>query len=59
MQKKNIYVGIHREVASGKNLFLEANCLSTFDSGEVWVFISQDNYYKPGHLQPIDAQGVA
>jgi uridine kinase len=55
MQKPFI-VGITGGSASGKTLFLE-RLLSTFDSGEVCL-ISQDNYYKPRHLQPIDAQGV-
>lgn len=55
MQKPFI-VGITGGSASGKTLFLE-RLLSTFDSGEVCL-ISQDNYYKPRHLQPIDGQGV-
>ncbi len=55
MQKPFI-VGITGGSASGKTLFLE-RLLSTFDTGEVCL-ISQDNYYKPRHLQPIDAQGI-
>jgi uridine kinase len=55
MQKPFI-VGITGGSASGKTLFLE-RLLSTFDSGEVCL-ISQDNYYKPRHLQPIDGQGI-
>jgi uridine kinase len=55
MQKPFI-VGITGGSASGKTLFLE-RLLSTFDPGEVCL-ISQDNYYKPRHLQPIDGQGV-
>ncbi|MFT4858571.1 MAG: uridine kinase [Algoriphagus sp.] len=55
MQKPFI-VGITGGSASGKTLFLE-RLLSTFESGEVCL-ISQDNYYKPRHLQPIDGQGV-
>ncbi|SFO33543.1 uridine kinase [Algoriphagus ornithinivorans] len=55
MQKPFI-VGITGGSASGKTLFLE-RLLSTFEPGEVCL-ISQDNYYKPRHLQPVDAQGV-
>ncbi|TFV96287.1 uridine kinase [Algoriphagus kandeliae] len=49
-------VGITGGSASGKTLFLE-RLLGSFEPGEVCL-ISQDNYYKPRHLQPIDAQGV-
>ena len=55
MQKPFI-VGITGGSASGKTLFLE-RLLSTFEPGEVCL-ISQDNYYKPRHMQPIDSQGV-
>ncbi len=55
MQKPFI-VGITGGSASGKTLFLE-RLLSSFEPGEVCL-ISQDNYYKPRHLQPIDSQGV-
>lgn len=54
--KKPFIVGITGGSASGKTLFLE-RLLSSFDSGEVCL-ISQDNYYKPRHMQPIDPQGV-
>ncbi|GMQ28963.1 uridine kinase [Algoriphagus confluentis] len=54
--KKPFIVGITGGSASGKTLFLE-RLLSSFEPGEVCL-ISQDNYYKPRHLQPIDAQGV-
>ncbi len=54
--KKPFIVGITGGSASGKTLFLE-RLLSSFDPGEVCL-ISQDNYYKPRHLQPIDAHGV-
>lgn len=54
--KKPFIVGITGGSASGKTLFLE-RLLSSFDPGEVCL-ISQDNYYKPRHLQPIDSQGV-
>ncbi|MDF2156279.1 uridine kinase [Algoriphagus sp. CAU 1675] len=55
MQKPFI-VGITGGSASGKTLFLE-RLLSSFDPEEVCL-ISQDNYYKPRNLQPVDAQGV-
>lgn len=54
--KKPFIVGITGGSASGKTLFLE-RLLSTFDPGEVCL-ISQDNYYKPRHQQPIDSQGI-
>ncbi|MBN3581193.1 uridine-cytidine kinase [Algoriphagus aestuarii] len=54
--KKPFIVGITGGSASGKTLFLE-RLLNTFEPGEVCL-ISQDNYYKPRHLQPIDAQGI-
>jgi uridine kinase len=54
--KKPFIVGITGGSASGKTLFLE-RLLSSFEPVEVCL-ISQDNYYKPRHLQPIDAQGV-
>ena len=54
--KKPFIVGITGGSASGKTLFLE-RLLSSFDPGEVCL-ISQDNYYKPRHQQPIDPQGI-
>ena len=54
--KKPFIVGITGGSASGKTLFLE-RLLSSFDPGEVCL-ISQDNYYKPRHQQPVDAQGI-
>jgi uridine kinase len=54
--KKPFIVGITGGSASGKTLFLE-KLLSSFDPGEVCL-ISQDNYYKPRHQQPIDSQGI-
>lgn len=54
--KKPFIVGITGGSASGKTLFLE-RLLSSFEPEEVCL-ISQDNYYKPRHLQPVDAQGV-
>jgi uridine kinase len=53
--KKPFIVGITGGSASGKTLFLE-RLLSSFEPGEVCL-ISQDNYYKPRHLQPVDSQG--
>lgn len=55
MQKPFI-VGITGGSASGKTLFLE-RLLRTFEPGEVCL-ISQDNYYKPRHMQPIDSKGI-
>ncbi|MGY6558847.1 MAG: uridine kinase [Nitritalea sp.] len=49
-------VGITGGSASGKTLFLD-RLLHAFEPGEVCL-ISQDNYYKPRHLQPIDDKGV-
>lgn len=54
--KKPFIVGITGGSASGKTLFLE-RLLSSFDPGEVCL-ISQDNYYKPRHQQPVDSQGI-
>lgn len=54
--KKPFIVGITGGSASGKTLFLE-RLLSSFEPDEVCL-ISQDNYYKPRHLQPIDSQGI-
>ena len=54
--KKPFIVGITGGSASGKTLFLE-RLLGSFEPGEVCL-ISQDNYYKPRHLQPVDAQGI-
>lgn len=49
-------VGITGGSASGKTLFLE-QLLNTFEEDEVCL-ISQDNYYKPLHLQPKDENGI-
>jgi len=54
--KKPFIVGITGGSASGKTLFLE-RLLSSFEPGEVCL-ISQDNYYRPRHQQPVDEQGV-
>lgn len=54
--EKPFIVGITGGSASGKTLFLE-RLLNTFEEDEVCL-ISQDNYYKPRELQPIDSQGV-
>ena len=55
MQKPYI-VGITGGSASGKTTFL--NKLLTSYSPENVCLISQDNYYKPRHQQPIDDKGV-
>lgn len=49
-------VGITGGSASGKTLFLE-RLLNTFEEDEICL-ISQDNYYKPLHLQPKDENGI-
>ena len=54
---KPFIVGITGGSASGKTLFLE-HLLRSFSPKELCM-ISQDNYYKPRHLQPIDEQGIA
>lgn len=54
---KPFIVGITGGSASGKTLFLE-RLLQSFGPKEVCL-ISQDNYYKPRQLQPVDEQGVA
>jgi uridine kinase len=54
--KKPFIVGITGGSASGKTLFLD-RLLHAFGPGEVCL-ISQDNYYKPRHLQPVDDMGI-
>jgi uridine kinase len=54
---KPFIVGITGGSASGKTLFLE-HLLRSFAPEEVCL-ISQDNYYKPRHLQPVDGMGIA
>ncbi len=49
-------VGITGGSASGKTLFLD-KLLNAFDPGQVCL-ISQDNYYKPRHQQPMDEKGI-
>lgn len=53
---KPFTVGITGGSASGKTLFLE-KLLNSFNSNEISL-ISQDNYYKPLHLQPKDENGI-
>jgi uridine kinase len=53
---KPYIVGITGGSASGKTLFLE-KLLNSFESHQVCL-ISQDNYYKPRHQQPIDDKGI-
>lgn len=54
--KKPYIVGITGGSASGKTLFLD-KLLHAFDSSQVCL-ISQDNYYKPRNLQPLDNKGI-
>lgn len=54
--KKPYIVGITGGSASGKTLFLD-QLLNSFEPHQVCL-ISQDNYYKPRHLQPLDERGI-
>jgi len=54
--KKPYIVGITGGSASGKTLFLD-KLLHAFDERQVCL-ISQDNYYKPRNLQPLDNKGI-
>lgn len=54
--KKPFIVGITGGSASGKTLFLD-KLLNAFEPHQVCL-ISQDNYYKPRHLQPVDSKGI-
>ncbi|MEX2512573.1 MAG: uridine kinase [Cyclobacteriaceae bacterium] len=49
-------IGITGGSASGKTLFLD-KLLKGFDPGQVCL-ISQDNYYKPRNMQPMDDMGI-
>ncbi|HYG39225.1 MAG TPA: uridine kinase [Cytophagales bacterium] len=49
-------VGITGGSGSGKTLFLRT-LMDSFKPGEICV-LSQDNYYKPLHLQPRDENGM-
>ena len=49
-------VGITGGSASGKTMFL--NSLVNAFPAEELCLISQDNYYKPNHLQPLDDKGI-
>ncbi|KEO73378.1 uridine kinase [Anditalea andensis] len=53
---KPYIVGITGGSASGKTLFLE-KLLNAFEPHQVCL-ISQDNYYRPRHQQPIDDKGI-
>lgn len=53
---KPYLVGITGGSASGKTLFLD-KLLNFFDPTQICL-ISQDNYYKARHLQPIDDMGI-
>lgn len=54
--EKPYIVGITGGSASGKTHFLKA-LLSAFTPREVCL-VSQDNYYRPRHEQPLDENGV-
>jgi uridine kinase len=53
---KPYIVGITGGSASGKTLFLD-KLLNFFDSDQICL-ISQDNYYRPRNLQPLDDMGI-
>ncbi|ERM83777.1 uridine kinase [Rhodonellum psychrophilum GCM71 = DSM 17998] len=53
---KPFIVGITGGSASGKTLFLD-KLLNSFEPNQVCL-ISQDNYYRARHLQPVDDKGV-
>ena len=53
---KPYLVGITGGSASGKTLFLKS-LMASFPEHEICL-ISQDNYYKPIHLQKKDANGI-
>lgn len=54
--EKSYIVGITGGSASGKTLFLKS-LLNAFKPHQVCL-ISQDNYYKPRHQQPVDESGI-
>lgn len=54
--RKPYIVGITGGSASGKTMFLNS-LLAAFEKEDVCI-ISQDNYYKPMNLQPLDDEGV-
>lgn len=56
MTNRPYIVGITGGSASGKTMFLRS-LLNAFTSEEISL-ISQDNYYKPRHEQPVDENGV-
>lgn len=53
---KPYIVGITGGSASGKTLFLRS-LLNAFSPDQICL-LSQDNYYKPRHQQPVDENGV-
>lgn len=53
---KPFIIGITGGSASGKTHFLD-KLLHSFEPGQVCL-ISQDNYYKPRHQQPMDDRGI-
>ena len=56
MDKRPFIIGITGGSGSGKTRFLNG-LLSKFSKEEVCL-ISQDNYYKPRDMQPVDIKGV-
>ncbi len=56
MTNRPYIVGITGGSASGKTMFLKS-LLNAFTAEEISL-VSQDNYYKPRHEQPVDENGV-
>jgi uridine kinase len=56
MMNRPYIVGITGGSASGKTMFLRS-LLSAFSPNEISL-VSQDNYYKPRHEQPVDENGI-
>lgn len=56
MKASPFFVGISGGSGSGKTYFLH-KLMNAFHENEICL-ISQDNYYRPRDMQPVDAQGV-
>lgn len=56
IMKKPYIIGITGGSGSGKTVFLK-KLLESFTDNQVCV-VSQDNYYKAKHLQPVDDEGI-
>jgi uridine kinase len=56
MMNRPYIVGITGGSASGKTMFLQS-LINAFSPEEISL-VSQDNYYKPRHEQPVDENGI-